>query len=93
MKLIPMYSYIPKIVSFPPNQIFCHATIHILYIIYIGKHGISFDFTALHYRGIVVLSTVVLTSLLAVDSLDKTRFRFIAGHLGISLRGTDKWGV
>jgi hypothetical protein len=31
--------------------------------------------------GIVVLSTVVPTSFAAVDSLDKTRFRFIARHL------------
>ena len=30
--------------------------------------------------GIVVLSTVVPTSFVAVDSLDKTRFRFIALH-------------
>ena len=40
--------------------------------------------------GIVVLSTVVPTSFMAVDSLDKTRFRFIVGHLRLSLRGTVK---
>ena len=37
----------------------------------------------------MVLLTVVPTSFTAVDSLDKMRFRFIAGHLQLSLWGTD----
>ena len=58
-----------------------------------GKSDVlPFDLNAQHSAGIVVLSTVVPTSFMAVDSLDKTRFRFIMGHLGISLRGTDKGG-
>ena len=40
----------------------------------------------------MVLSTVVPTSFTGVDSLDKTRFRFITGHLRLSLRGTDTGG-
>ena len=40
----------------------------------------------------MVLSTVVPTSFVAVDSLDKTRFRFITGDLRLSLRGTDTGG-
>jgi hypothetical protein len=40
----------------------------------------------------VVLSTVVPTSFAAVDSFDKTRFRFIAGHLRLSLREADTGG-
>ena len=39
--------------------------------------------------GIVVLLTVVPTSFMAVDSLDKMRFTFIARYLRISLQGTD----
>jgi hypothetical protein len=35
----------------------------------------------------VVLSTVVPTSFAAVDSLDKMRFRFIAGHIRLSFAG------
>jgi hypothetical protein len=34
----------------------------------------------------MVLSTVVPTSFVGVDSFDKTRFRFIAGNLSILLR-------
>ena len=34
------------------------------------------------------MSTVIPTPFAAVDSFDKTRFRFIMGHLRISLRGT-----
>jgi hypothetical protein len=46
-----------------------------------GKSDVlPFDLFAQHLTGIVVLSTVVPTSFAAVDSLDKTRFRFIAGH-------------
>jgi hypothetical protein len=33
----------------------------------------------------MVLSTVVPTSFVGVDSFDKTRFKFIAGHLSILL--------
>ena len=40
----------------------------------------------------MVLSTVVPTSFAAVDSLDIIRFRFIGGHLRLSLRGTDIGG-
>ena len=40
----------------------------------------------------MVLSTVVPTSLVAVDSLDKMRFRFIAEHIQILLWGTDTGG-
>ena len=40
----------------------------------------------------MVLSTVVPTSFADVDSLDKTRFRLIAGHLRLLLRGTDTGG-
>ena len=39
------------------------------------------DLIAQHETGIVGLSTVVPTSFKAVDSLNKTRFRFIARHL------------
>jgi hypothetical protein len=38
------------------------------------------------------LSTVVPTSLAAVDSLDKIRFMFLVGHLWLSLQGTDTAG-
>ena len=42
-----------------------------------GYHSISFlDCSALN--GIMVLSTVVSTSFVGIDSFDKTRFRFIA---------------
>ncbi len=40
----------------------------------------------------MVLSTVVPTSFTAVDSLDKMRFRFIAGHLRLSLRKQTQGG-
>ncbi len=40
----------------------------------------------------MVLSTVVPTTFAAVDSLDKTRFRFIAGHLQLLLREADTGG-
>ena len=40
----------------------------------------------------MVLSTVVPTSFTAVDSLEKKRFRLIAGHLRLSLQGTDTGG-
>ena len=51
-----------------------------------------FDLIAQRQTGIMVLSTVVPTSFVAVDSLDKTRFRFIPRHLQISLRGTETGG-
>ena len=46
-----------------------------------------FDLIAERQTGIVVLSTVVPTSFAAVDSLDKTRFRFIARHPGLFVQG------
>ena len=47
-----------------------------------GKGDVlPFDLIAHHKTGIAVLLTVVPTSFAAVDSLDKTRFRFILGHL------------
>ncbi len=52
----------------------------------------SFDLIAQRLTGIVVLSTVVPTSFVAVDSLDKMRFRSIARHLRILLQGTDTGG-
>ena len=42
--------------------------------------------------GIVVLSTVVPTSFVADDSLDKTRFRFTAGHLWLWFAGNRQRG-
>ncbi len=54
-----------------------------------GKGDISpFHLIAQPYTGIVVLSTVVSTYFLGVDSFDKMRFRFIAGHLSLLLQGT-----
>ena len=41
---------------------------------------LPFYLSAQHKTGIMVLSTVVLTSFMGLDSFDKTRFRFIAGH-------------
>ena len=38
---------------------------------------VPFDLIAHHYTGIVVLSTVVPTSFVDANSIDKTRFRFI----------------
>ena len=48
-----------------------------------GKSDVlSFDLIAQNLTtGIVVLSTMVPTSFVAVDSLDNMRFRFIAGQL------------
>jgi hypothetical protein len=46
---------------------------------------------AQHWTGIVVLPTVVPTSLAAVDSLDKTGFRCIAGHLWVA-GNRNSWG-
>jgi hypothetical protein len=55
---------------------------------YIIWDNMAFHLIAHHNTGIMVLSTVVPTSFVAVDSLVKTRFRFIVGHLRLSLRGT-----
>jgi hypothetical protein len=46
---------------------------------------LPFDLIAQRWTGIVVFLTLVQTFFAAVDSLDKTRFRFIARHLQISL--------
>ena len=51
-----------------------------------------FHLIAQHETGIVVLSTVVPTSFAGVDSFDKTRFKFIAGHSSLSLWQTDLGG-
>ena len=51
-----------------------------------------FHLIAQRITGIAVLSTVLPTSFTAVDSLDNTRFRFIAGYLRLSLWGTDTGG-
>ena len=48
----------------------------------------QFHLIAQCYTGIMVLSTVAITSFAGVDSFDKMRFRFIAGHLPISLPKT-----
>ncbi len=50
-----------------------------------GKRGDVLPFHLIPQRltGIMVFSTVVPTYFTAVHSLDKTRFRFIAGHLPI----------
>ena len=40
----------------------------------------------------MVLSTVVPISLVAIDSFDKTRFRFIAGGCSLSLQETELGG-
>ena len=44
---------------------------------------------AQHQTGIMILSTVVPTSFAGVDSFDKTRSRFIVGHLPILLWETE----
>ena len=38
------------------------------------------------------MSTVVQASFVAVDSLDKKRFRFVVRHLRLSLQETDTGG-
>ena len=45
---------------------------------------LPFHVIAQHKTGIVVVSTVVTTSFTGVDSFDKMRFWFIAGHLPTS---------
>ena len=53
---------------------------------------LPFDLIGMQLTGIVVLSTVVPISFVGVDSFDKTRFRFIAGHLPIFLWETESVG-
>jgi hypothetical protein len=47
--------------------------------------ALPFHLIAQHETGIVVLSTVVLTSSMGVDSFDKLRFRIVAGIFPIFL--------
>ncbi len=47
----------------------------------------------MHQTGIVVLSTVVPTSFMGVDSFDKTRFVLIAGGPSLSLQETESGRV
>jgi hypothetical protein len=54
-----------------------------------GRNVLPFHLIAQHQTGIVVLSTVVQTSFMGVDSFDKTRFRFIAGSPSLSLQETE----
>ena len=45
-----------------------------------------------HETGIMVLSTMVPTSFMGVDSFDKMRFRFIAGDPSLLLWETESGG-
>jgi hypothetical protein len=54
---------------------------------------LPFHLIAQHQTGIMVLSTVVPTNFVGVDSFDKMRFSIIAGHLPILLRETGDSGL